>query len=393
MPGKIKSISNPRFTTKVLTQAQIERIHEATLDILEDVGVRFPSEKALRLWDVAGACVNYQTQIVKAPRHLIERALDRAPDSYTLAARDASQDLLVDGNHVFVGTDGCGVEVIDLHTGQRHRSTLQDVADIARAADAMEEVGFHWVPVSAQDKPVETRSLHELKAIWENSTKHVQTESIYSEREARAAVEMAAAVAGGTAALKRRPVLSIMQCTFPPLGQDGGSIDAALVAAETGLPVGFMTMTSCASTGPATVAGTLAVGNAEVISALALWTLLGALVLRRRADGDEPRSARIRAANGGFPVRRGDEPTGRLLQRAAVDGLSRRGPKEPNWQAGVENSLSTFMAVVMAICWVGGAAGRHGDLSFEQMMLIEIYSIGTRCWAGLRYRMKRWRWT
>ena len=52
--------------------------------------------------------------------------------------------------------------------------------DIARVADATEEVAFHWVAVSAQDAPVEARGLHEIKAVWENSTKHVQTESIYN---------------------------------------------------------------------------------------------------------------------------------------------------------------------------------------------------------------------
>ena len=141
------------------------------------------------------------------------------------------------------------------------------------SADALEEIAFHWVAVSAQDLPPKTRGLHELRAIWENSTKHAQTESIYNEWEARAAVEMAAAIAGGKEALRKRPVLSIMQCTAPPLGQDGGSVDAALIGAEAGLPVGFMTMAACLTTGPATMAGNLVVGNAEVISATALIEL------------------------------------------------------------------------------------------------------------------------
>jgi trimethylamine--corrinoid protein Co-methyltransferase len=205
--------------------------------------------------------------IVKIPGHVIEDALKKTPPIFTLAARDPSRDLPLDGNHVYVGTDGCGVEVIDLLTNERRRSRLQDVAEIARVADYLEEVAFHWTAVSAQDYPAETRSLHELRAIWENSTKHVQTESIYSEREAAAAVEMAAAIAGGRKALRERPPLSITQCTVPPLGQDGGSIEAALIAAEAGIPVGFMTMTACGSTAPATLAGNLVVGNVEVLSA------------------------------------------------------------------------------------------------------------------------------
>ena len=134
-------------------------------------------------------------------------------------------------------------------------------------------MGFHWVAVSAQDRPPESRGLHEIKAVWENSTKHVQTESIYSDKEAYAAVEMAKIIAGDGEALRKRPPLSIMQCTAPPLGHDGGSLEAALIAAEAGIPVGFMTMTSCLTTAPATLAGNLAVGNAEVMTAAALIQL------------------------------------------------------------------------------------------------------------------------
>jgi trimethylamine--corrinoid protein Co-methyltransferase len=265
--AKIKSITNPRLRLDILSAEEIRRIHTATLEVIESVGVKFPSPKALDIWETHGATVDHSTMIVKIPGHVIEDALKKTPPIFTLAARDPSRDLPLDGNHVYVGTDGCGVEVIDLLTNERRRSRLQDVAEIARVADYLEEVAFHWTAVSAQDYPAETRSLHELRAIWENSTKHVQTESIYSEREAAAAVEMAAAIAGGRKALRERPPLSITQCTVPPLGQDGGSIEAALIAAEAGIPVGFMTMTACGSTAPATLAGNLVVGNVEVLSA------------------------------------------------------------------------------------------------------------------------------
>lgn len=120
--------------------------------------------------------------VVKVPPNVIEDALKQAPQAYTLAALDSSLDLPLDGNHVYVGTDGCAVEIIDISTGERCRSCLQDVADIARVADYTEEIAFHWVPVSAQDCPPESRGLHELMAIWKNSTKHVQTESVYSKK-------------------------------------------------------------------------------------------------------------------------------------------------------------------------------------------------------------------
>jgi trimethylamine--corrinoid protein Co-methyltransferase len=375
MTSKIKSITNPRLRLDVLSPEDVRRIHDATLDVIENVGVRFPSTKALDIWEAQGAAVDRDTMIVRVPGQSIEEALQQAPAQYTLAARDPTQDLRLDGNHVYVGTDGCGVEVLDLETGERRRSCLQDVEEIARLADYVEEVAFQWVAVSAQDCPPHTRGLHELRAIWENSTKHAQTESIYSEHEARAAVEMAAAITGGREALRKRPVLSVMQCTLSPLGQDGGSIDAALIGAEAGLPVGFMTMAACLTTGPATMAGNLVVGNAEVVSALALIQLAYPGTPVFYAAAQTAADLRTGAYTGGGP----EDFLFGAATNALADyydvplsiGSSATGAKEPNWQAGIENSLSTFMAAVVMSDMLLGVGLLHGSRiwSYAQMLM------------------------
>lgn len=390
MSKNIKSISNPKLRLEILTAEDVQKIHEATLWIIEHVGVRFPSERALSIWETHGASVDREKQIVRAKSELIENALKACPPTYNLAARDPSQDLPLDGNHVYLGTDGCGVEVIDLETGVRRISCLQDVADISRLADATEEVAFHWVPVSAQDRPPETRGLHEVRTIWANSTKHVQTESIYNEREARAAIEMAALIAGGREQLRKRPVLSLMQCSASPLGHDGGSVEAALLAAEAGIPTGFMTMAACLTTGPATQAGNLAVGNAEVIAATALLQLAfpGAPVFYAAAQTAS--DLRSGAYTGGGPED--------FLFGAATNVLAdfydiplsmgsfATGAKEPNWQAGLENSLSTFMASLTMSDMLLGAGFLHGSRVWsyaEMMMDAEIFSIVHKMMQGI----------
>ena len=390
MVGSIKSIANPRLKLEILTPHDVERIHTATLDIIENVGVRFPSQKCLDIWKAHGAQVDAETQVVRAPGHLIEQALKRCPPAYTLAARTPEQDLPLDGNHVYVGTDGCGVQIFDLRTEELRTTRLQDVRDIHRIADALEQVAFHWVAVSAQDCPAETRGLHEIKAVWENTTKHVQTESIYSVLEARAAVEMALAIAGGREALRKRPVLSMMQCTVPPLGHDGGSLEAALVAAEAGIPVGFMTMTACMTTGPATPAGTLVVGNAEVISAAALIELAypGAPFFYAAAQtAADPRSG---GYTGGGPedflFGAATNVLADFYKMPLSMGSFATGAKQPDWQAGVENSLSTFMASVVMSDMLLGVGFLHGSRiwSYEQMLMdCEIFDIVRRMMQGI----------
>src|SRR5512147_1818081 len=390
MSKKIKSISDPKLKLEVLTTDDVQKIHDATLWIIEHVGVRFPSRRALEIWEANGATVDHDKKIVRAKPQLIEEALKKCPPKYILAARDPQQDCSLDGNHVYLGTDGCGVEVIDMETGQKRTSCLRDVQDIARVADATEEVAFHWVAVSAQDTPVESRGLHEIKAIWENSTKHVQTESIYSVPEAQAAMEMAALLVGSRDKLRERPVLSLMQCTAPPLGHDGGSLDAALIAAEHGIPTGFMTMAAALTTGPATLAGNLAVGNAEVIAGTALLQLAypGAPVFYAAAQTAS--DLRSGAYTGGGPED--------FLFGAATNVLSdfyhvplsmgsfATGAKEPDWQAGIENSLSTFMACVVMSDMLLGVGLLHGSRiwSYAQMLMdCEIFSIVHKTLQGI----------
>jgi trimethylamine--corrinoid protein Co-methyltransferase len=201
---------------------------------------------------------------------------------------------------------------------------------------------------------------------------------------------MAAAIAGGKDALRQRPVLSLMQCSAPPLGHDGGSLDAALVAAEAGVPTGFMTMAAGLTTAPATLAGTLVVGNAEVISATALLQLAhpGAPVFYAAAQTvSDPRSG---AYTGGGPED--------FLFGAATNVLSdfyniplsmgsfATGAKEPNWHAGLENSLSTFMACAVMSDMLLGVGLLHGSRiwSYAQMLMdCEIYSIVHKMMQGI----------
>lgn len=390
MTAEIKPITDPKFTIKVLSEKEIKAIHTATLDIIESVGVRFPSQKALEIWSAHGADVDTDTKIVKVKPDLIENALAKAPSQYTLGARQPSLEMPLDGNHVFLGTDGCGVEVIDIQTGQRRMSQLSDVRDIARIADGTDDIAFQWVSLSAQDKPVETRGLHEIKTVWENSSKHVQTESIYNAAEAEAAMQMALTVAGGIENLREKPVLSLMQCSASPLGHDGGSLDAALIAGEYGVPAGFMTMASCLTTGPATMAGTLAVGNAEVIAATALLQLAnpGAPVFYAAAQtASDPRTG---VYTGGGPED--------FLFGAATNQLSdfyniplsmgsfATGAKAPNWQAGIDNSLSTLMACAAISDMLLGVGFLHGSRiwSYAQMQLdCEIFAIVRKMLQGI----------
>ena len=390
MSKKIRGISDPKLSINVLSSEQIISIHEATLNVLENVGVRFPSFEALEILQDNGALVDMESMVARFPGEIIMKFLTLAPSTYKLAALDPDLDLELDGNHSYLGTDGCGVGIIDIHTNVRRRTNKQDIEDIARVADYLDEIAFHWVPVSAQDCPPYSRSLHELEAIWGVSQKHIQTESIVSRTEMETAVEMAVLMTGNRDNLRKRPILSIMQCTLSPLCHDAGSLDAALVAARSGLPVGFMTMVSAGSTGPITLAGSLVVGNAEVLAALVLMQMAAPGCPVFYAAAQTAVDLRTGSYTGGGPED--------FLFGAATNlladfyglplsmGAYATGAKEPDWQAAVDNSFSSFMAVSTLSDMLLGAGLLHGSRIFSYEMLVmdvEIWGILENMFRGV----------
>lgn len=391
MSENIICISDPKICLNILSTEDVENIHTTTLDVIESVGVRFPSKKALDILEENGAYVDRDLMIAKIPGTIVEKFMAKAPQSFTLAAIDPNLDLPLDGNHSYLGTDGCGVEIIDIDTNTRRRTTKNDLVDVSKVADYLGEIAFHWVAISAQDCSPVSRSLHELEAIWRVSGKHVQTESIVTESEMNAAVQMATVMAGGAFTLRERPVLSIMQCTVSPLGHDKGSLEAAMIAARYGIPVGFMTMASAGSTGPITLAGNLVVGNAEVISALTLMQMVAPGCPVFYAAAQTAVDLRSGAYTGGGPE---DFLFGAATNRLAdyyhiplSMGAFATGAKEPDWQAAVDNSLSSFMAASTLSDMLLGAGLLHGSRIFSYEMLLldaEIWSILVNMFKGIQ---------
>jgi trimethylamine--corrinoid protein Co-methyltransferase len=259
----------PKQQFHILDEGQIETLANGTLEILAETGVHCPSAKCLNIYAEHGADVDFANQIVRIAPDLVLASLKSAPRYYTMGARSPAHDLDLSKGGLYCATDGCGVETIDFATRERRASRKEDVATMARVADALSSIGFYWPIVSAADYPT-TAPLHELDASFNNTLKHVQSETVMGEELGRYAVEMARVIAGNEKSMRVRPPLSLLVCCIAPLGQDKEGMESALLFAEAGLPVGFMSMANVGSTGPATLAGTIVAGDVEIVSALVL---------------------------------------------------------------------------------------------------------------------------
>ena len=345
------------YRVQFLSDEQLDQLQAATLQILEDVGVRFPSQKALTIFADHGAWVDRDTQMVKIPRDLVRQAMATVPRYFHVGARDPACDFRLEDGVTYFTTDGCGVETVDLETRRRRPSCKADVGRMARVADYLSSIAFYWPMVSAQDYG-KTAPLHELDASWNNTVKHVQSETLMGEISARYAVEMATVIAGDRDELRRRPVFSLVVCTIAPLVQDKEGIEGALILAEAGVPVGFLAMPTLGTTAPATLAGALAMADAEVISATVLMQLAspGAPVFHSIMHAwADPRSGNYVA----YPL----DSSGRY---APVDMAHHWGMPSfggafgtesgapGTWQAAADVALDPFMVGLTGAEWVTG---------------------------------------
>ena len=265
----------PIRTTKILSfldDNQLTSLKEATLFILENTGVKFPSEKALNIFAEHGARVDIDSQIVKIPRELVLEAMATVPRYFLLGARNPDYDLRLQEGISFFTNDGCGHKVVDFNTGERRASRKSDVGMMARINDYLPSMAFSWTMVSAQDCGV-TSPLHEIDITWKNNTKHYQSVTMMGEEMCRYGVEMVSVLRGSLEEVRRRPPISLIVCSIAPLVQDKEAIEGGLVLGEAGIPVAIMSMPTMGTTAPATYAGALIIGDAEVISATVLMQL------------------------------------------------------------------------------------------------------------------------
>jgi trimethylamine--corrinoid protein Co-methyltransferase len=260
------------FKRGLLTPDQLETLKGGTLRLLDEVGVHFPSRRALKIFEGHGARVDWDRELVRIPPDLVQKAMSTAPRSFVLGGREERFDLLLDGNCSYLATDGTGVHVVDLETRKMRPSRKKDVALMARVCDALPLIGFYWPMVSAQDYGV-TAPLHQCHAGLTNTLKHVRGGMTVFPELAPYLVEMATVVAGSVEALRQRPPICANFCTIAPLAQDGHSIEVALTYAEAGIPISFMAMPTMGSTAPATPLGALVMGDAEVVSGMVLVQL------------------------------------------------------------------------------------------------------------------------
>lgn len=257
---------------KVLSDSEVKDIHQASIDILENCGVKILSEKMLQFLKEKGMDVNGETQIVRFSRKAIEDALSNIPKKFDVFNRDGKFAFTLGDGIPKVAAGHNAVFWHDSDTGQTRNSKVEDVEKFARICDRLDVIDMIGIPVMPQDIPDPKASLiYGVKACVENSTKPIYFSTDSCEVN-HSCIELLAAAFPGD--LKQQ-VYGITQLSpTSPLYWEKGVLDAFMDTVDTGVPISILPEPIAGFSAPYTLAGLLTMNNAETLSGFVMIQML-----------------------------------------------------------------------------------------------------------------------
>jgi trimethylamine--corrinoid protein Co-methyltransferase len=263
-----------RFKLKVLTDDQVEEIHDATLKILERTGVRFDSEKVRkRLIKAGGTPHSTRKNVLTFQRSMVEESIKKVPRYAKYFARDPKNDMVFDGETQYAHCLGGNPAMLDMETGQPRAATLADVQLSTRVMDALPNCHSISNLVVATDVPSNLLVVKTVEAMMKNSSKCLSGYAL-TEETVDILANMWSCVTGGLEELRKRPLFSVYGSPSSPLTYDEHAADVMLRGAEYGVPVDLVPCPICGGTSPITLAGGLAQQNAEMLAGVMLIQLV-----------------------------------------------------------------------------------------------------------------------
>ncbi|HDP96170.1 MAG TPA: hypothetical protein ENN25_00540 [Euryarchaeota archaeon] len=364
-----------REPSTMISEEGKKKIHDSALELMETVGIRIHSKTARAALKKAGASVDESSMVVKFPKNVVEDLRKKIPRSMVLSGRTKEYDLPVDGSHHYYTTDGCGIFVWDEKKQSRRQSLLEDITKTAIIGDHLPYLSIYEPMVVAHDIPEKIHVLKGMKEAFENTSKHIETESTTTPEEARAQIKMASEIMGGVEELRKRHLISAMVCTMSPFILEGPSTEAAMIWAENHVPVHITGMAEMGISGPATIAGDLTVNHAETLAlacAMQAHEPGSPLLYGSVLSSMDPRT-------GGYT---GGSPESMILGAASAEmarfcnipnscGGIGSSARIPGLHASIENSHMAAVAAMTGSEVMNGLGVVDGStlLSYEQLML------------------------
>jgi trimethylamine--corrinoid protein Co-methyltransferase len=378
-------------TYRPLTEAGMQRIHAAALDVLEEIGLADAPDSGVLAMTGAGATLGEDGRL-RFPRALVEDVLARAPRQISLHGRDPRHDMEIGGRRVYYGTAGAAVHLVEPDGRNYRESTVQDLFDAARIADRLDNIHFLQRPMVCRDIADSFEmDLNSIYACCRGTTKHVGV-SFSDPDFVDGCFDLIHEIAGGEEAWRARPFISNSNCfVVPPLKFATESCRVMEKCIAHGMPVLLLSAGQAGATAPAPIAGAIVQAVAECLAGLVYvhairpghpaifgtWPFVSDLRTGAMSGG----SGEQALLTAGCAQMHGFYG----LPGGAAAGIA--DAKLPDMQAGWEQMCSNVMAGLAGLNLVYEAAGMHASLlGFCHESLIlgdDLIGQALRCLRGI----------
>lgn len=351
---------------KPLSAQEVALVEDAALDLLETLGLSQAIPSMIEKVSAAGGALTDDGRLL-FPKTLVQSAIKEARRGFTLCGQRTELDLTIDGARVHMSTGGAAPGIFDIDTGVYRETTLADLYDAARLVDAMENIHHFSRPVVARD--VEDNAAMDLNTAYASlvgTAKHVSM-SITEPENVAAIADLCYAIAGGEAAFRARPFLTVMVChVVPPMrfAEEACAVLEAVILA--GFPVQLISAGQAGATSPATIAGSLTQAIAETLAGLVFARLVDPDVKAIFAPKPLVADLRTGSMSGGggeqAVLMAAAAQMGRHfdLPTSSIAGIT--DAKVLDAQYGAEKSLAVALAAHAGSNIVTQAAGIHASL-------------------------------
>jgi trimethylamine--corrinoid protein Co-methyltransferase len=257
---------------KPLSDEDIRAIHETSLRVFSEIGIKVNNRQALELFSSAGAKVD--DGVVRLRPERVMELIESAPDIVMLYGRTPEHTLEVGDKKVYAGTGGTALYVLEPGSDEKRPARLSDLKDIARVVDALENIHFFMLPIFPSDIPEKDVDVNRFGVALAYCGKHV-TGGVYTVEGVREVIKMAGLIAGSEEALRERPIISMVTCCgISPFVLDDKYTELTIEVAKAGIPVITPVEPLCGATSPITLAGNLVVQNVDTLAGVMLTQIV-----------------------------------------------------------------------------------------------------------------------
>ncbi|MEM1546275.1 MAG: trimethylamine methyltransferase family protein [Candidatus Methanomethylicia archaeon] len=350
-----------------LSSESIRVIHEASISLLEKIGVLVQSKDVLKLLRDAGCEVNARGR-VKIPEHLVNECIKSAPSSVRIYSRDGKHDLNVEGDNVYFNPGSAAISILDFETESIRPPTVRDLLNLVIVTDYLNNIHAQSTALVPSDVPEEVKDRVRLYIALKYSTKPVIT-GAFTIDGLHDMKKMLDIVAGYDSS--RKPMAVFDVCPSPPLKWSELTVTNLVDCARYRIPAELVSMPQIGATGPATLAGCLIQHTAENLSGIVIHQLTsrGAPIIY----GGSPALLDMRSGMSCMAT-----PEVMLLISGYVEigkyyGLPTHGylglsdTKTVDYQAGLESSMGILIGALKGVNIVSGA----GMMDFESCQSLE----------------------